>query len=108
MGEPNLEQYLETVRSLLRDAAESETNEDAAALRAIVRERRNGRGRRTHASPSVGARADEIVDLLGRAACHLRPRETQQLDDLVAGKIPEPAVELQHPIRLHRTGRGIG
>jgi hypothetical protein len=105
VAEPTLDEYAVSVRTLLRHAAETMSDEDVAAVRTIVHECRAGRGRRTTASASVYASADEIVELLGRAARHLRPRETQQLDDLVAGKVPKPDVTLRHPIRSHRSGQ---
>ena len=100
--------YHERLGTLLDDSESSLTESDLAALRAIVRERRNGRKVSVETeSPNlaVSRRAEEIVLLLGTAARHLRPRETQQLDDLVAGREAESLPEAQNtPVRLHRHG----
>jgi len=77
---------------------------DIASLRAIVRQRRNGR--RNQATPPGAARirkrADEIVALLGEAARELRPRETQELDDFVAGRPAKTCSTPSYPVRMHR------
>jgi hypothetical protein len=100
----SLGEYAERLQAILGSPASPLTDEECGALRAIVRECRSGRAQQTIASPAVHERADEIVELLGRAARHLRPRETQQLDDLVAGRERTVAPEPSYPIRLHRHG----
>jgi hypothetical protein len=78
-------------------------------LRGAVRERRNRRRGRepSAATTEIAQRVEEIVQLLENAACVLRPRETQELDDLVAGKEPaEPTAGYTTPVRLHRRGAG--
>ena len=107
MTDPTVDEYTETLRALLQDPVEPLSAEESVDLRAIVRERRSGRRSQTTASAAVHERADEIVEMLGRAARHLRPRETQQLDDFVAGKEPEPALVVRHPVRPHRNGRHV-
>jgi hypothetical protein len=104
--EPTLSAYEEVLDGLLRRSPPL-TDDELEALRAIVRERRGRHPRQTQATPAVHDRADAIVELLDRAARQLRPRETQQLDDLVAGKLPEPSVTHRHPIRSHRNGRPV-
>jgi len=100
--------YRQQLGTLLEDSESSLTEGDLAALRAIVGERRNGWNIRVRTKPPnavVRRRAEDILLLLDAAARHLRPRETQQLDDLVAGREavsapPEPSA----PVRLHRHG----
>jgi hypothetical protein len=103
MEDPALRDYEELLHALLRPSAPLTDNE-SLALRTAVRERRSGRTRRTEAAPAIQEPADAIVTLLERAARHLRPRETQQLDDLVAGKAPAVDPAPRHPVRLHRNG----
>lgn len=103
--------YRHQLRRLLVDCQTSLTDEQQRVLRAVVRERRNWRPNREQTpAPAVLSRhADEIVQLLESAARVLRPRETQELDDLVAGKEP-PAPQttgFNTPILLHRR-RGSG
>lgn len=100
-----LAEYRATLVSLL-DPDGRLTDDETALLRAIVRERRNGRRNQapTPAPAHVGARADEIVALLAAAAVRLRPRETQELDDLVAGRTPPGDPPSSTRIRPHRTG----
>jgi hypothetical protein len=76
------------------------------SLREIVRQRRNGRRNldTPHAAAHILERADEIVALLGAAASELRPRETQALDDLVAGRPPRAGPPPSFPVRMHRSG----
>jgi hypothetical protein len=99
-------QYRSELEALLDDRAAPLTDAETTALRAIVRERRSGRrGQPGTPAPShILQRADGIVDLLNAAARELRPRETQQLDDLVAGRAPslDPAPTI--PIRRRRGG----
>jgi hypothetical protein len=83
--------------------------EQQHALRALVRERRNGRRRHTQVSASaeVNKQANKIVLLLESAGRVLRPRETQELDDLVAGRAKvEPKAPAYAPVRLRRRGAG--
>ncbi len=100
-----LGEYLGTLESLLADCTSHLTDRELIELRAIVHDRRHGR----KADPGSGAstrlaqRADGIVKLLGAAACDLRPRETQQLDDLVAGRRAEAAIVMRSPVRFHKT-----
>jgi hypothetical protein len=98
-------EYRHQLRSLLADCRTSFSDEEQRLLRAIVRERRNWRRDReqTPAPAAINRRAEQIVHLLESAARELRPRETQELDDLVAGKKPmqsEPAPGT--PVRVHR------
>ena len=71
-----------------------------------MRQRRNGRRNQEppRATTHVCERADKIVALLEAAARELRPRETQELDDLVAGKPPEAGSSPSIPVRMHRSG----
>ena len=99
-------EYRQQLHLLLGDCRTSLTDEQQRVLRTVVRERRNWRPSREQTpSPAVISRqADEIVQLLEHAARVLRPRETQELDDLVAGKEPvarHPAGE-STPVLLHR------
>jgi hypothetical protein len=91
---------------LMDGAAASLTDEELAALRASVRVSRNGRRDREtlEPGPSVRARAAEILALLGAAAPELRPRETQALEDIVAGRKPKASPPPSVPVRMHRSG----
>jgi hypothetical protein len=103
-----LSDYRAVLDALLDDVAQPLTDAERSALREIVRQRRNGRRGQPqmHAAPHVCERADEIVDLLSVAARELRPRETQQLDDLVAGRPPRTdELPNSFPVRPRRSGR---
>lgn len=91
---------------LVDDAAASLSAGELASLRATVRHWRNGRRNQetTEPAPRVCARAEEIFALLGAAAPELRPRETQTLDDLVAGREPKICPPPNIPVRSHRKG----
>jgi hypothetical protein len=104
-----LAEYRSKLQALLQDAAVTLTDDQAAALREVVRERRNGRRDQvsTPVVPPVRQRAEEVVTLLAAAARELRPRETQELDDLVAGRAPKPEMPTSFPVRLRRSGRSI-
>ncbi|MEP6892804.1 MAG: hypothetical protein ABI927_03395 [Gaiellaceae bacterium] len=104
---PNGDGYLTLLSSLLAQCDSKSSEEDRESLRLAVYERRTWGPRRvrTPTSVAIGKQADEIVKLLEGAARVLRPRETQALDDLVAGR--EAAVDMgtpYQPIRLHRRG----
>ncbi len=89
---------------LLTAAAVTLPERELPSLGVVVRERRNAiRGRtQTPAPARVRRCAQEIVTLLEEASRVLRPRETQELDDLVAGKTPPPVVVQRTPVRRHR------
>jgi hypothetical protein len=99
-------EYRDQLRRLLDRGKETFTDEEQSTLRAVVRERRNRRrgGEPTVASAEIDAHALAIVDVLESAARVLRPRETQELDDLVAGIEPaEPDTGTRYaPVRMHR------
>jgi len=98
--------YRAALHTLLGDCATSMTDDEMSALRATVVERRNGRRDRVPAQPApvVGRRADDILSLLQSAGRELRPRETQELDDLVAGRTPREDPPASFPVRLRRNG----
>ena len=101
-------EYQHELGRLLVQCQKSLTDDQQRVLRNVVRERRSWRPNReqTPVPAAISRHADEIVELLESAARVLRPRETQALDDLVAGK--EPAVQqptgYNTPVRLHRRG----
>lgn len=105
-GARTLVEYQARLQFLLDDAGAPLSAEETARLRAIVRQRRNGRRNQDAlpAAPHVCERADEIVALLGAAAGELRPRETQELDDLVAGQAQKACPPPSSPVRIHRRG----
>ena len=99
-------EYRDQLRQLLDRGKEAFTDEEQQTLRAVVRERRNRRrgSEQTLASAAIDAHALAIVHVLESAARVLRPRETQELDDLVAGIEPaEPQSGARYaPVRMHR------
>jgi hypothetical protein len=99
-----LPHYRSELESLLDDPAAPLTEDETSALRAIVRERRSGRrgGVATPAASHILRRADGIVELLSAAGRELRPRETQELDDLVAGRTPKTDPPPTVRVRPHR------
>jgi hypothetical protein len=99
--------YQRRLDVLLDNGAGRLSAEEISSLRALVRLRRNGRRPQEadEASPDVHERANEIVALLEAAAPELRPRETQELDDLVAGEPLKPGSPPSFPVRMHRSGR---
>jgi hypothetical protein len=101
-----LSEYRAALDTLLGDCAASMTDDEISALRATVAERRNARRDRvpTQPTPDVGRRADDILSLLQAAARDLRPRETQELDDLVAGRVRRDDPPASQPVRLRRNG----
>jgi hypothetical protein len=105
---PTAREYHYELGCLLAQCRASLTDEQQRVLRDVVRARRNWRPNReqTPVPAAISRHADEIVQLLESAAQVLRPRETQVLDDLVAGK--EPVVQqptgYNTPVRLHRRG----
>jgi len=104
---PAAGEYRDRLCELLVRCEASLGAEDQVALRAVVRERRYGRNRREQdaASDAVNARASEIVAVLESAARELRPRETQALEDFVAGIEPPPVTAPDYaPVRLRRRG----
>jgi hypothetical protein len=109
-GARTLPEYQAKLQVLLDGVTAPLSTEEISSLRAIVRQRRNGRGNgrgngeTPRAAPHVCKRADEIVALLAAAARELRPRETQELDDLVAGQPPKTAPAPSVPVRMHRSG----
>jgi hypothetical protein len=105
-GARTLPEYHASLRILLDGGGALLSTEEISSLRAIVRQRRNGRGNgeTPRAAPHVCTRADEIVALLAAAARELRPRETQELDDFVAGQPPKTAPPPSFPVRMHRSG----
>jgi hypothetical protein len=107
-GARTLVGYQARLQLLLDGAAAALSVEEIDRLRMIVCRRRNGRPSldALHAAPQVCECADEIVALLGAASRELRPRETQELDDLVAGRLPKNDPPPSSPVRMHRRGRG--
>ena len=104
---PDGDGYLALLSSLLDRCDSKASDEERQTLRVAVYERRTWGPRRaqTPTSDTIGKRADEIVKLLEGAARVLRPRETQALDDLVAGRAaPVDTGTPYQPIRLHRRG----
>ena len=103
-------EYRQRLRHMLSRCQTSLTDEQQRVLRTVVRERRSWqRNREQQPIPAaISDRADEIVRLLESAARDLRPRETQELDDLVAGKEPAARQPGAHTtrVRLHRRGSG--
>jgi hypothetical protein len=101
-----LPEYQAKLQILLDGDAAQLSTEEISSLRAIVRQRRNGRRNQTtpHAPPHVCERANDIVALLAAAARELRPRETQELDDLVAGQPPKAGPPPSYPVRIRRSG----
>ena len=105
---PTVGEYRRQLGRLLAQCQASFTDEEQGTLRAVVRERRNRRRDReeTPASAEIARQSEAIVQVLESAARVLRPRETQELDDLVAGREPaEPRfVGSSTPVRLRRRG----
>jgi hypothetical protein len=104
---PDGDGYLALLSTLLERCDSKATEEDRQTLRIAVYERRTWGPRRaqTPTSVAIGKKADEIVQLLEGASRVLRPRETQALDDLVAGRVaPVDTGTPYQPIRLHRRG----
>ncbi len=102
---PTAAEYRDQLRRLLDRGRDTLTNDEQHTLRTVVRARRNRRrGHETiQTSSAINAHAVMIVDVLENAARVLRPRETQELDDLVAG-IERPAPgpgDRYNPVRLH-------
>ena len=99
-------EYRDQLRRLLDRGKQAFTDEEQSTLRAVVRERRNRRrgSEPTRASAAIDAHAVAIVEMLESAARVLRPRETQALDDLVAGiEPPAPDSGARYaPVRMHR------
>jgi hypothetical protein len=105
-GARTLPEYRAALDMLLGDCETSMTDDQMSALRANVVERRNARRDRvaTQPAPEIGRRADDILSLLASAARELRPRETQELDDLVAGRVQPEDPPASYPVRLRRNG----
>lgn len=104
---PDGDGYLALLSTLLEQCDAKASDEDRLTLRTAVYERRTWGPRRaqTPTSVAIGKKADEIVQLLEGASRVLRPRETQALDDLVAGReAPVDTGTPYQPIRLHRRG----
>lgn len=104
---PDGDGYLALLSSMLEECDSTASEEERQTLRVAVYERRTWGPRRAQTPTSVAIRrkADEIVELLEGAARVLRPRETQALDDLVAGRTaPIDTGTPYQPIRLHRRG----
>ena len=104
---PDGDGYLALLSTLLERCDSKASDEDRLTLRTAVYERRTWGPRRAQTPTSVAIRkkADEIVQLLEGASRVLRPRETQALDDLVAGReAPVDTGTPYQPIRLHRRG----
>jgi hypothetical protein len=104
---PDGDGYLALLSSLLEQCDSKASDDDRRLLRTVVYERRTwgSRRQRTPTSAAIGRKADEIVALLEGASQVLRPRETQALDDLVAGReAPVDNGTPYQPIRLHRRG----
>jgi hypothetical protein len=99
------DEYRHQLRSLLADCRASFSEEEQRILRAVVRERRKWRRDREQMSApaAINERAEQIVQVLESAARVLRPRETQELDDLVAGRKPiQREAAPGTPVRVHR------
>lgn len=104
-----LPEYRADVLALLETCATTLTADEQAAVRSRVRELRRGKRSDTSApaQPRVERHATAIVAVLDGASRDLRPRETQELDDLVAGKpVPVPGAEERYapPVRRRRRG----
>ena len=102
---PAVGEYRDRLSDLLKQSDTNLDVEEQETLRAVVRERRYGRSQRLQASASaaVNARACEIVEVLESAGRVLRPRETQVLDDFVAGIETQPVAASDYaPVRLRR------
>ena len=82
--------FTNRLSALLREAEADLRPDRLDALRELVHRRRNPRrGEPARTPPAdLARRADAIVDVLEEASRVLRPRETQELDDRVAGKAP--------------------
>jgi hypothetical protein len=105
---PTAVEYRDQLRRLLDQGRDTLTVDEQHTLRTVVRARRNRRrGSETiQASTAIDAHAATIVEVLESAARVLRPRETQELDDLVSGiepRAPDPGNRYA-PVRLHRRG----
>jgi hypothetical protein len=104
---PTVGEYRDRLNELLKSFDADLGDGEQDTLRAIVRERRFGRSQQLQSSASalINARANEIVAVLESAARVLRPRETQALDDFVAGvDTPDVAAPDYAPVRLRRRG----
>jgi hypothetical protein len=105
---PNtLPEYREALQALLDGPQQRLSDAELLACRAIVREQRRGRAATTstEAAAGVHAQADAIVRLLDAAARELRPRETQELEDIVAGRAAPAAIEApRYAVRPRRSG----
>ena len=101
-----LPDYRARLGALLSDAQAALPPERFEALTDLVRDRRNRPrgGDTTESAADLRQRADAIVALLDDAGRALRPRETQELDDLVAGK--EPVVAPVAPPSARLRGHG--
>ena len=101
-----LPDYQAKLQALLDGGGAPLSAEEISSLRAIVRQCRNSRRNHEtpHAASHIRERADEIVTLLSAAARDLRPRETQELENLVAGHPPKTAPPRSFPVRMHRSG----
>lgn len=102
-----LGEYRERLDGMLGDAEGALSAAGLGTLRTAVRERRNLRrgSSPSPTPPDVATRADAIVVVLDEASRVLRPRETQELDDLVAGKRPpKPAPTPRGAARRHQRG----
>ena len=102
---PAVVEYRDRLCELLKCSDATLATEERDTLRAVVRERRYGRSQRLQGfvSAAVNARASEIVAVLEDAARVLRPRETQSLDDFVAGVEAQAVVAPDYtPVRLRR------
>jgi hypothetical protein len=103
---PTAAEYRDELRRLLDRGRDTLTTEEQHTLRNVVRAHRNRRrGHDTiQTSSPIHAHAAMIVNVLENAARVLRPQETQDLDDLVAGierLAPEPG-DRYAPVRLRR------
>ena len=104
---PDGDGYLALLSTLLERCDSKASEEDRLTLRTAVYERRTWGPRRaqTPTTVAISKKADEIMQLLEGASRVLRPRETQALDDLVAGReAPVDTGTPYQPIRLHRRG----
>ncbi|MFN0153193.1 MAG: hypothetical protein ACKVUT_02345 [Gaiella sp.] len=108
-GQRRLHDFRASLLEMIDECTAVLTERQLRELRAVIHDRRRGRtaAERTGSRSRVNRQADEILALLNAASCQLRPRETQELDDLVAGKEPAPTLSAPTPVRLHHTRSAV-
>jgi hypothetical protein len=107
MGTPTtLDVYREQLAGLLDDAQATLSTRQLESLRTTVHERRNRRRaqEQTRVAAELAPHVAVIVTLLDDASSRLRPREAQELDDLVAGRTPAAPPPPRRSVKLHSRG----